>query len=42
MAVLTALLASGCAVRDGAETVVAFGLILGTLVVRLVEPSHKA
>jgi hypothetical protein len=42
IAILAALLATGCAGRAGAETTLAFGVIIGTMLCRFSDPSDQA
>jgi hypothetical protein len=42
IAILAALFASGCAGQAGAETTLAFSVIIGTLLCRFSDPSNQA
>ncbi|MDB4952828.1 MAG: hypothetical protein JWO36_397 [Myxococcales bacterium] len=42
IAILAAVLASGCAGRAGAETTFAFSVIIGTILCRFEDPSDRA
>ena len=42
IAVLAALLATGCAGRSGAESTLAFSVIIGSMLCRLSDPDDQA
>jgi hypothetical protein len=41
-AILAAILASGCATRDGVETSLAFIVIIGTMLCKFADPDDTA